>query len=45
MFLVGDFALATIRKIRANKCFIGVSGITAEGEISTAVLQETMVNT
>ena len=42
--LVGDFALATIRKIRANKCFIGVSGITAEGEISTAVLQETMVN-
>ena len=42
--MVGDFALSTIRKIRANKCFIGVSGITAEGEISTAVLQETMVN-
>ncbi len=42
--MVGDFALSTIRKVWANKCFIGVSGVTAEGDISTAILQETMVN-
>ncbi len=43
--LVGDFALSTIKKMQADKCFIGVSGITADGRISTAVLQETMINT
>lgn len=43
--LVGDFALSTIKKVQADKCFIGVSGITADGQISTAVLQETMINT
>ncbi|HAL74722.1 MAG TPA: DeoR/GlpR transcriptional regulator [Clostridiales bacterium] len=42
--MVGDFALNTIRKINATKCIIGVSGITEDGDISTAVLQETMVN-
>lgn len=42
--MVGDFALSTIRKVWANKCFIGVSGITAAGDISTAILQETMIN-
>lgn len=42
--LVGDFALQILRKVRADKCFLGVSGITDSGEISTAVLQETMIN-
>lgn len=42
--MVGDFALQMIRKLRADKCFIGVSGINEMGEITTAVLQETMIN-
>lgn len=42
--MVGDFALQMLRKIRASKCFLGVSGITELGEISTAILQETMIN-
>ena len=42
--MVGDFALQMLRKIRASKCFLGVSGITETGEISTAILQETMIN-
>lgn len=42
--MVGDFALQMLRKIRASKCFLGVSGITESGEISTAILQETMIN-
>ncbi len=42
--MVGDFALQMLRKLRADKCFIGVSGINEAGEITTAVLQETMIN-
>ena len=42
--MVGDFALQMLRKLRADKCFIGVSGINELGEITTAVLQETMIN-
>lgn len=42
--MVGDFALQMLRKIHASKCFLGVSGITEAGEISTAILQETMIN-
>ena len=42
--MVGDFALQMLRKLRADKCFLGVSGINEDGEITTAVLQETMIN-
>ena len=42
--MIGDFALSTIKKINATKCFIGVSGLTEDGNICTAILQETMVN-
>lgn len=42
--MVGTFAIHTLKKIRANKCFIGVSGISSSGTLSTAVLQETTVN-
>ena len=42
--LLGDVALSTIKKIKADKCFIGVSGVSTDGKISTAVLQETMIN-
>lgn len=43
--MVGEFALQMLKKIHATKCFIGVSGINETGGLSTAVLQETMVNT
>ena len=42
--LVGDVALQMLHKLRADKCFIGVSGVNISGEITTAVLQETMIN-
>ena len=42
--LVGEFALHTLTKIIANKAFIGVGGISADGGITTSVLPETAVN-
>ena len=42
--MVGEVAVQMIKTIHANKCFIGVSGINYNGDISTAILQETMVN-
>ncbi len=42
--MVGDFALHTLSKITADKAFIGVSGISVKGGITTSVLQETAVN-
>ncbi len=41
--ITGDLAVQTINSITANKCFIGCSGLTAEG-IWTANVKETMVN-
>ena len=42
--LVGEFALHTLTKINADKAFIGVSGISVEGGITTSVLPETSIN-
>ena len=42
--LVGEFATYILSKITANKCFLGVSGISSELGISTSVLQETLIN-
>lgn len=42
--LVGDFALLTLGKINADKCFLGVGGISVKGGITTSVLPETAVN-
>lgn len=42
--MVGDIATQIISKITADKCFLGVSGITADSGISTSVLQETSIN-
>ncbi|NFL07329.1 DeoR/GlpR transcriptional regulator [Clostridium botulinum] len=42
--LVGDFATYILSKITADKCFLGVSGITPDSGISTSVLQETLIN-
>lgn len=41
--LVGEFATYILSKITADKCFLGVSGISDSG-ISTSVLQETLIN-
>jgi DeoR/GlpR family transcriptional regulator of sugar metabolism len=42
--LVGEFATYILSKITADKCFLGVSGISSDSGISTSVLQETLVN-
>ena len=42
--MVGDFALSNIRKVLANKCFLGCSGITAEDGITTAIMAETTMS-
>ncbi|MEQ8155271.1 MAG: DeoR/GlpR family DNA-binding transcription regulator [Clostridiaceae bacterium] len=42
--MVGDFATHILSKIAADKCFLGVSGVSAHSGISTSVLQETAVN-
>ena len=42
--LVGEFALAATRKVIANKCFLGVNGISANGGVTSSYLQEVPVN-
>ena len=42
--LVGEFALDTIRKVVATKCFLGVNGISAEGGVTSSFLQEVAIN-
>lgn len=42
--MVGDYATHLLSKISANKCILGVSGISANQGISTSVLQETTIN-
>ena len=42
--LVGEFALDTTRKVVANKCFLGVNGISAAGGITSSFVQEVAVN-
>lgn len=42
--LIGEFATYILSKITADKCFLGVSGISCDSGISTSVLQETLVN-
>lgn len=42
--MVGDFALSSIRKVNASKCFLGCSGITAKAGGTTAIMMETSIN-
>lgn len=42
--MVGDYATHLLSKISADKCFLGVSGVSADLGISTSVLQETAIN-
>lgn len=42
--MVGEIAIQMLKSIHANKCFLGVSGISTKGDICTAIFQETMIN-
>lgn len=42
--MVGDFAINNLNKVTATKCFLGCSGLDANGGITTAVLQEVAIN-
>lgn len=42
--LVGEFALSSIKMVTANKCFLGASGISAVGGVTSSILQEVAVN-
>lgn len=42
--MVGEYATHILSKIAANKCIMGVSGVSAQAGITTSVLQETAVN-
>ncbi len=42
--LIGQFALDTISRVVATKCFMGVSGISADGGLTSVILPETQVN-
>lgn len=42
--LVGDIAVSALSTVMASKCFLGVSGISCTGGITSAVMQETAIN-
>ena len=42
--LIGQFALDTIGRVVATKCIMGVSGISADGGLTSVILPETQVN-
>ena len=42
--LIGQFALDTIGRVAATKCFMGVSGISADGGLTSVILPETQIN-
>ena len=42
--LIGQFALETIRRVTANKCILGINGISAIGGLTSVILPETQVN-
>ncbi len=42
--MVGEFALNNLNLVTANKSFLGVNGISAQGGVTTAIMQEAPVN-
>lgn len=42
--LVGELVIATLSKVMASKCILGVSGISVDGGITSSVIQETVIN-
>ncbi|MDO5084873.1 MAG: DeoR/GlpR family DNA-binding transcription regulator [Erysipelotrichaceae bacterium] len=42
--MIGEFALNNLRRVSANKCFIGCSGISVTNGITTAIQNEVPIN-
>lgn len=42
--LVGEFAVSSTRKVTASKCFLGASGISSVGGVTSSIVQEVAVN-
>lgn len=42
--MVGDFALHNINRVSVNKSFLGCAGVSATSGMSTAILQEVVIN-
>lgn len=42
--MVGDFATNNLNQVTASKCFLGCNGLTVEEGLTTAVLQESSIN-
>lgn len=42
--LVGEFAISSTRKVTASKCFLGASGISSVGGVTSSIVQEVAVN-
>ncbi|MBW9213065.1 MULTISPECIES: DeoR/GlpR family DNA-binding transcription regulator [Terrabacteria group] len=42
--MVGDFAMNNLKRVRANKCFLGCSGISHKDGITTAIMAEASIN-
>lgn len=42
--LVGDMAVNTLKMVTATKCFLGASGVSASGGVTSSILQESSVN-
>lgn len=40
----GEIAKKVIRELKANKCFIGVDGVSLEGGLSSSVMHEAVIN-
>lgn len=42
--LVGEFAVGSLKKVTASKCFLGASGVSAAGGVTSSIIQEVAVN-
>ena len=42
--LVGEFAVSSTKKVTASKCFLGASGVSSVGGVTSSIVQEVAVN-
>lgn len=42
--LVGEFAVSSTKKVIASKCFLGASGVSSVGGVTSSIVQEVAVN-
>ena len=42
--LVGEFAVSSTKKVIASKCFLGASGVSSFGGVTSSIVQEVAVN-